>query len=112
MVLRWLSPGGIVLLDEPELHQHLSLMRGSLAVLHSLIAKEFNGQLLVASHAPEVWDHFKRERHDHRTRRRSAHMTSSMLARRSDVDRQVTLLHDRVLAGGAGRRPPQRHHPR
>ncbi len=59
MVLRWLSPGGIVLLDEPELHQHLSLMRGSLAVLHSLIAKEFNGQLLVASHAPEVWDHFK-----------------------------------------------------
>jgi ABC-type transport system involved in cytochrome c biogenesis ATPase subunit len=58
MVLRWLSPGGIVLLDEPELHQHLSLMRGSLAVLHSLIAQEFAGQLIVASHAPEVWDHF------------------------------------------------------
>lgn len=58
MVLRWLAPGGIVLLDEPELHQHLSLMRGSLAVLHSLIAQEFSGQLIVASHAPEVWDHF------------------------------------------------------
>ncbi len=58
MILRWLAPGGIVLLDEPELHQHLSLMRGSLAVLHALIASDFGGQLIVASHAPEVWDHF------------------------------------------------------
>jgi hypothetical protein len=59
MVLRWLGPGGIVLIDEPELHQHLSLMRGSIAVTEALIAKEFWGQLLVASHAPEVWDHFR-----------------------------------------------------
>lgn len=58
-ILRWLSPGGIVLLDEPELHQHLSLMRGSLAVLEAIITEEFQGQLLVASHAPEVWDHFR-----------------------------------------------------
>jgi len=62
MLLRWLSEGGIVLLDEPELHQHLSLMRGSLAVLHALIEDEFHGQLLVASHAPEVWDHFRSSR--------------------------------------------------
>lgn len=60
MILRWLSPGGIVLLDEPELHQHISVMRGSLAVLDSIISREFNGQLIVASHAPEVWDHFRR----------------------------------------------------
>ncbi len=61
MILRWLSPGGIVLIDEPELHQHLSLMRGSLAVIDALIASpEFDGQLFVASHAPEVWDHFRR----------------------------------------------------
>lgn len=59
MILRWLAPGGIVLLDEPELHQHVSLMRASLAVLDSIIAREFNGQLIVASHAPEVWDHFR-----------------------------------------------------
>lgn len=58
MILRWLAPGGIVLLDEPELHQHISLMRGSLAVMNALISEEFNGQLIVASHAPEVWDHF------------------------------------------------------
>ncbi|MCB9758913.1 MAG: AAA family ATPase [Alphaproteobacteria bacterium] len=59
LVARWLGPGGIVLLDEPELHQHLSLMRGSLAVLESFVA-ERGGQLLVASHAPEVWAHFRR----------------------------------------------------
>jgi hypothetical protein len=61
MILRWLGPGGIVLLDEPELHQHLSLMRGSLAVIDALVTTdEFHGQLFVASHAPEVWDHFRR----------------------------------------------------
>lgn len=59
MVLRWLGPQGIVLLDEPELHQHVSLMRGSIAVTESLVARSFEGQLLVASHAPEVWDHFR-----------------------------------------------------
>lgn len=59
MVLRWLGPGGIVLVDEPELHQHLSLMRGSIAMTGALIEQELHGQLLVASHAPEVWDHFR-----------------------------------------------------
>jgi hypothetical protein len=59
MVLRWLGPGGIVLIDEPELHQHLSLMRGGIAVTEALIEQELRGQLLVASHAPEVWDHFR-----------------------------------------------------
>lgn len=59
MILRWLAPGGIVLLDEPELHQHVSLMRASLAVLDNIIRSEFDGQLIVASHAPEVWDHFR-----------------------------------------------------
>lgn len=61
MILRWLAPGGIVLLDEPELHQHLSLMRGNLAVTDELVTSPpFDGQLFVASHAPEVWDHFRR----------------------------------------------------
>lgn len=59
MILRWLSPGGIVLLDEPELHLHVSLMRSSLSVIEALIAEELHGQLLVASHAPEVWGYFR-----------------------------------------------------
>lgn len=59
MILRWLGPGGIVLLDEPELHLHISLMRGTLSVIDAMISEEFNGQLMVASHAPEVWSYFR-----------------------------------------------------
>ncbi len=59
MILRWLAPGGIVLLDEPELHQHLSLMRRSLSAMAQIIDEEFQGQIFVASHAPEVWDFFR-----------------------------------------------------
>ena len=59
MLLRWLTRGGILLLDEPELHQHVSLMRGSIAVIETLVVREFDGQLLCASHAAEVWDHFQ-----------------------------------------------------
>jgi hypothetical protein len=58
VLTRWLSPGGVVLLDEPELHQHISLMQGSMAVTEELV-RQLGGQLLVASHAPEVWDHFR-----------------------------------------------------
>ncbi len=60
MILRWLAPGGIVLLDEPELHQHLSLMRRSLSAMAQIVDEEFHGQIFVASHAPEVWDYFRR----------------------------------------------------
>jgi AAA domain, putative AbiEii toxin, Type IV TA system len=59
LILRWTRPGSIVLLDEPELHQHLSLMGGKLAVIETLVA-ENGGQLFAASHAPEVWNHFRR----------------------------------------------------
>jgi hypothetical protein len=58
-VARWMTPGGVVLIDEPELHQHVSLMRSNLAVLEHFVIEKMNGQLIVASHAPEVWDHFR-----------------------------------------------------
>jgi len=58
-VVRWMTKGGIVLIDEPELHQHLSLMRSTLAVLEEYVVRRMGGQLIVASHAPEVWDHFR-----------------------------------------------------
>lgn len=60
-VARWLTPGGVVLIDEPELHQHISLMRTNLAVLEQYV-DALKGQLIVASHAPEVWDHFRTRR--------------------------------------------------
>lgn len=58
-VARWLTPGGVVLIDEPELHQHLSLMRINLSALHRFVVKKMGGQLIVASHAAEVWEHFR-----------------------------------------------------
>lgn len=59
-VLRGGAPGALVLVDEPELHLHLSLLRGNVAALAALAAAE-GGQLVVASHAPEVWRHFEAE---------------------------------------------------
>ena len=35
-------------------------MRGSLSSIDQIISEHFGGQLLVASHAPEVWDYFRR----------------------------------------------------
>lgn len=61
-IARWMTPGGVVLIDEPELHQHLSLMRINLSVLQEYVVDKMGGQLIVASHAPEVWEHF---RHTH-----------------------------------------------
>jgi ABC-type molybdenum transport system ATPase subunit/photorepair protein PhrA len=57
-IARWLTPGGVVLLDEPELHQHLSMMRTNLAVIEDFVVRQMGGQLIIASHAPEVWDRF------------------------------------------------------
>lgn len=59
MVLRWLAPGGLLLLDEPELHLHVSLIASSLAATHDCVAEHLHGQVVVASHAPEVWDYFR-----------------------------------------------------
>lgn len=47
------------MIDEPELHQHISMMRTNLAVLERYVMQRMKGQLIVASHAPEVWDHFR-----------------------------------------------------
>lgn len=56
---RWMTRGGVVLIDEPELHQHLSLIRSNLSVIEQFVVERMEGQLIVASHAPEVWDHFR-----------------------------------------------------
>lgn len=55
---RWLTPGGIVLFDEPELHQHAPLVRQSLAAIEDLVVNKMGGQLITASHAPEVTEYF------------------------------------------------------
>lgn len=55
---RWLEPGGIVLIDEPDLHLHPSLIPGFLASLESLIEKK-QGQLLLTSHVPAIWNRYE-----------------------------------------------------
>ena len=57
LLYRWLEPGGIVLIDEPDLHLHPSLIPGFLASLESLV-KEKNGQLILTSHLPSIWDRY------------------------------------------------------
>lgn len=53
-IARELRAGGIVLIDEPDLHLHESL---SLAFVHHLkqLAIQKNGQLIMASHFPDLW---------------------------------------------------------
>ena len=53
-ITRWLRPGGILLVDEPDLHLHVALMTAFVDHLRRM-AVEKNGQLILASHAPELW---------------------------------------------------------
>ena len=57
MASRWLMEGGILLIDEPDLHLHVSLQR---QVIHHLeqIVHNHNGQLLITSHSPTMWSEF------------------------------------------------------
>jgi len=56
-ITRWLRPGGLVLIDEPDLHLHVSLSNAFVSYLKQMVTDQ-NGQLIIASHAPELWDHF------------------------------------------------------
>jgi hypothetical protein len=56
----FLRPGGIVLLDEPDLHIHIAMVEQLMETVERVV-QERNGQLIVASHSPRVWDWFARE---------------------------------------------------
>jgi predicted ATPase len=58
-VSRWLRPGGILLVDEPDLHLHVSATLAMVDALKSL-TEDRNAQLIFTSHNPEVWDDFSR----------------------------------------------------
>ena len=55
---RWLEPGGIVLIDEPDLHLHPSLVPGLLAALETQVMEK-KGQLLLTSHLPDIWNRYE-----------------------------------------------------
>ncbi len=58
MVGRWLAPGGIVLIDEPDLHLHPSLIPGFLAQLERMVEQR-HGQLFLTSHLPDIWNRYE-----------------------------------------------------
>jgi len=58
MVERWMEKGGVVLIDEPDLYLHPSLIAGFLAQLEKMVA-ERDGQLIITSHVPEVWERYE-----------------------------------------------------
>lgn len=57
MVSRWLMPGGVVLIDEPDLHLHVSLQRHFIHELEKVVHSK-GGQLIIASHSPTMWEEF------------------------------------------------------
>lgn len=60
LISRWLQPGGIVLIDEPDLYLHPSLVSGLLANLERLVA-ERQGQLIITSHSVDIWRRYEEQ---------------------------------------------------
>lgn len=52
-----LSSGGILIIDEPDLHIHMVMVQQLLGSIEAIV-KERKGQLIVAAHSQEVWDWF------------------------------------------------------
>lgn len=46
-----------MLIDEPDLHLHPSLIASLLAQVER-ITSEKNGQLLITSHNPDIWERY------------------------------------------------------
>ncbi|SLM33035.1 putative ABC-type transporter [Desulfamplus magnetovallimortis] len=57
LISRWQQPGGIVLIDEPDLYLHPSLVDSFLSTLEHLISEQ-DGQLLMTSHSVDVWNRY------------------------------------------------------
>lgn len=60
LISRWLQPGGIVLIDEPDLYLHPSLVSGLLGNLERLVA-ERQGQLIITSHSVDIWQRYEQQ---------------------------------------------------
>lgn len=55
---RWLEKGGVVLIDEPDLYLHPSLIPSFLGRLEQMVADR-QGQLIITSHVPDVWSRYE-----------------------------------------------------
>lgn len=57
-ISRWMEKGGVVLIDEPDLYLHPSLIAPMLTRLERMV-QERGGQLIISSHVPEVWARYE-----------------------------------------------------
>jgi hypothetical protein len=57
---RWLKPGGILLVDEPDLYMHPSWIEQIVRLLSNL-AQDRRGQFIFTSHSPILWENFSRD---------------------------------------------------
>lgn len=58
LLARWAEPGAVVLIDEPDLYLHPSLVSGLLASLEKLVS-DLGGQLLITSHSVDIWRRYE-----------------------------------------------------
>lgn len=58
LTLRWLQKGGIILIDEPDLYLHPSLVQGFLATLEHE-ADTLDAQIIITSHSDDVWKRYE-----------------------------------------------------
>lgn len=58
LLARWAEEGCVVLIDEPDLYLHPSLVSVMLANLEKLVAEK-HGQLIMTSHQPEIWQRYE-----------------------------------------------------
>lgn len=58
LLARWAEEGCVVLIDEPDLYLHPSLVSVMLANLEKLVAEK-KGQLIITSHQPEIWQRYE-----------------------------------------------------
>jgi predicted ATPase len=59
MLHRWLREGGLVLIDEPDLHLHPSLRGALLSRLQRIVMKQ-QGQLFITSQSERLWKDYRR----------------------------------------------------
>ena len=58
LLARWAERGAVVMVDEPDLYLHPSLVSGLLSSLERLV-KDLGGQLIITSHQPEIWQRYE-----------------------------------------------------
>ncbi len=58
MIARWAEAGCVVMIDEPDLYLHPSLIEGMLSRIKAMV-KALDGQLLITSHLPMVWERYE-----------------------------------------------------